>query len=130
VESFLTRAVEIASLMPIVRGKQRLGAVAIDSRGHIISSATNNYNKTHPLQRYFSELAGFSEDKCYLHAELATLLKARTKQVDILYVARIMKNNHTGLAKPCNACMEAIKAYEVRKVVYTISDNEFGTIEF
>jgi tRNA(Arg) A34 adenosine deaminase TadA len=45
----------------------------------------------------------------------------------ILYVARVAKfNRHFAMSRPCQMCAIRIKAYNVKKVYYTINENQYG----
>lgn len=107
--------------------KQRYMIVAhcYDKKGNIISSATNSYDKTHPLQKYFAEKVGHGE-KIYLHAEVAAILRAKDRQVYRISVSRYGTNGETLLAKPCKICMEAIKAFGIKEVVYSTNDTQLS----
>lgn len=98
-------------------------ATAFDKKGRVLSVGRNNYNKTHPLQKYFSLKAGESELKHCLHAELSALIQAR-KVVDCLVVERYDVHGNPKLAMPCKSCQEAIKAFGVRLVKYTTEGGE------
>lgn len=107
--------------------KQRYTIVAhcLDKQNNILSCAANNYDKTHPLQKYFAEKVGHNE-RIYLHAEIAAILRAKDRQIHRIRVYRYGKDGQLLLAKPCPVCMEAIKAFGIKEVFY--STNE-GTIE-
>lgn len=73
-----------------------------------------------------------------IHAEVSAIFRARRK-TDLrgckMFVARVTKDNHLkpergriGLAKPCAACMRAIASYGIKRVIYTIEPNAFGTL--
>jgi tRNA(Arg) A34 adenosine deaminase TadA len=48
-----------------------------------------------------------------------------------VYVARVRLMDGTfGMAKPCRDCMKILMARKVRKIYYTISQKEYGTIYF
>ncbi len=93
-------------------------AYCYDKRGRRISEGRNDYNKTHPLQAHFAKLVG-EDSKIYLHAEIQALLRARGKQVHRIHVERI-QGDTTALAAPCPICMEAIKAFGVKVISYTM----------
>jgi tRNA(Arg) A34 adenosine deaminase TadA len=88
-------------------------------KGTLISTATNSYTKTHPLMLYFGKRVGINY-KVFLHAELAALLKCGTTTPYKLVVERFTKDGRPALAKPCSICEQAIKAWGVRRVEYTI----------
>lgn len=96
-----------------------LTAYAYDKKGNLLSKATNNYKKTHPLQKYFAEKVGHNA-KIYLHAEIAAIIKAGDKPIYKLVITRFNPNTHKALnAAPCPICQEAIKAFGIPHVSYT-----------
>ena len=103
---------------------QRVGCVALDKRGRIVSTGFNK-RKTHPLQ--YKHAMHHNEEAIYLHAEIAALVKSR-QQVHTLYVGRLTKAGRVGLAKPCPICMGAIIEAGVREVHYTTDDGEMETM--
>lgn len=89
-----------------------------DKKGRLLSVATNNYNKGHPLMQYLAQKAGLPE-KTRLHSEVLALIRAKDKQVYRLSVERYHADGTPALAKPCPVCQEAIKAFGVTVVEYT-----------
>lgn len=110
--------------------KQRYTIVAhcFDKKGNLLSCATNSYDKTHPLQKYFAEKVGHNE-KIYLHAEIAAILRAKDRPIHRLHVFRYGANGETLLAKPCPVCTEAIKAFGIKEVYYSTNDNTVKQLE-
>lgn len=91
-----------------------------------ISSAVNS-NKTHTKVEKYNQVLPFKKTP-FLHAEVAALISA-SKKIDTkefkyctLYVSRNLNKGGCGFARPCPACMEAIKEYGIHKVVYTTDD--------
>lgn len=104
-------------------GKQRVYACITNSYGICIAESKNLYSKSHPLQKKYSVEAGFSEERCYLHAELACIIKAAKKNPSkcTLYVARIGKSGKPLDALPCPSCRLAIKsAGFITSIQYTV----------
>lgn len=62
------------------------------------------------------------------HAESRVMLKAGWGS--IVYVARVLKNDMPALSKPCHNCEHIMRVRGVRKVFYTISENEYGCLTF
>lgn len=91
----------------------------------LLSFATNSYNKSHPIQSYFAAKVGLP-NKIYLHAEIAALLKTKGKNVYSIHVIRKDAKGNLANAKPCPICMEAIKAYGIKKIFFS---NAKGEIE-
>jgi hypothetical protein len=47
-----------------------------------------------------------------------------------VYVARIrLIDGSFGMAKPCRDCYKILKGKRVKRIYYTINDNEYGVIE-
>lgn len=45
----------------------------------------------------------------------------------IVYVARVSRKDHSlAMARPCSMCQIRLRAFNVRKVFYTIDDHHFG----
>lgn len=101
------------------RKRYEIVATCFDRKGRVISSAMNDYRKSHPLMKHFSILAGESEHKHAIHAELGACLAARGKEIDSILVQRYDAYGNQSLAKPCKACQEMLKSFGVKTVRYT-----------
>ena len=96
-----------------------LKAYCYNKKGRLLSTAENNYNKTHPIQKYFAQQVK-EPAKIYLHAEIAAIIKAGDQKIHKLVITRYSPRTHKALnAKPCPICQEAIKAYGIQYVSYT-----------
>jgi tRNA(Arg) A34 adenosine deaminase TadA len=104
-----------------MKTRHKLIAKTYDKKGRLISEATNNYNKSHPLQAYFAARVGHPS-RIYLHAEIHAIIKAGDKKIHRLEITRIGKNNKPLNAKPCPICQEAIKAYGIKFVSFTTGE--------
>jgi tRNA(Arg) A34 adenosine deaminase TadA len=93
-------------------------AYVYDRKGNLLSTGTNSYTKTHPMQKQYATRCG-EPLKQYLHAEIAALVKARGEPYEI-YIERTAKNGGTALAKPCPICEMAIKEAGIKVVRYTV----------
>lgn len=98
--------------------KQEIVAYAYDKRGRLISIGRNSYTKSHPIQHHYATRVG-RPDAIYLHAEIAALLGAGKRVVESLEVVRYNKQGQPVLAKPCDICEAAIRAWGVKYVVHT-----------
>lgn len=103
---------------------QRVGCIALDSRGRVISTGINQ-KKTHPLQ--FKHAQFHNKEAIFLHAEIAALVKCRVAP-HTLIVGRITRQGKIGLAKPCPICMGAILEAGVRVIHYTNDDGQLETM--
>ena len=100
----------------------RHGAVLVRG-GSVINVAANSDNHTSFGQRFRTD-----PGKATHHAELACVLgldKSAT-QGGTVYVARINKNGKWKNSKPCSMCHEVMSFVGIKRVVYTISDGEWG----
>src|ERR1700743_1136241 len=56
-----------------------------------------------------------------------------SKKIDrgsIVYVARIrLLNGEYALSRPCHSCQKVLKSKKVKRVYYTISNNEYGVMD-
>lgn len=98
--------------------KYSIRATCYDKKGNTISTAVNSYTKSHPLQAHFAELVG-QPQRQYLHAEIAALLKAKTKKVSSIFVERYDSEGKPALAEPCKICYKALVAFGVKNIHYT-----------
>ena len=99
--------------------KYEIKATCYDKKGRAISSAYNNYNKTHPLQKLFAEKVGHTHRQ-KLHAEILAIIRAKEKQIHKIVIERYGKRGQPLLAAPCPICMAAIKHYGINVVEFTL----------
>lgn len=111
-------AISKARELPYIQGQNRVFSIAVDKKGKVVSEGANSYIKTHPKQAKFAWLAGLS-DKVYLHAEVATIIKAKYRRIHKLYIARVDAQGEPCLALPCPVCSLAIKESNIFLVEYT-----------
>ncbi len=102
------------------RKRYEIIASTFDKKGNLIASGMNSYKKSHTLQKYFSEKVKMNSERIYLHSELASLLKSKGKDVHSVLVQRFDNEGKPKNARPCPSCVEAMKAWGVIKVKYTV----------
>lgn len=73
---------------------------------------------------------GCATDVCpTAHAEARLARKLDVGSV--VYVARVRRDNgKMAMAKPCRGCERYLRSKGIAKVIYTISENEYGVLEF
>lgn len=86
----------------------KLGAVAVRSDGSICY--VHNLKVRTPTRT--------------AHAECRALNKSG--KCNTLYIVRVLSDGSWANARPCSSCRETIKQYKVKKVVYSISNSEYG----
>jgi tRNA(Arg) A34 adenosine deaminase TadA len=97
-----------------------MAAVVIDKRGYYRAYGWNS-KKSDPLAAKY----GRHPDAIYPHAELAAIKNAlRVMEPEELhsctmYIARVLKNGETALAKPCTGCQRALLEFGIGNVEWT-----------
>jgi deoxycytidylate deaminase len=100
--------------------KHRLGAVIVKG-GRVLSTGYNEIRFSRYL-RYTT-----------VHAEESAIIKLLSKNAmgslsgSDLYVSRTTPAGNSGLARPCDRCMELIKAVGIRRIHYTTDNGETET---
>lgn len=121
-ERFMEIARSVAQLSTYDR--YRLGAV-LTINGKVIEKG-HNQAKTHPQQKKYNALRFDVSDKSqhFLHAEIDLL--NRLKNVDLSHAELIVYHiGHDGsqkMARPCAACMKAIKDRGIKTIHYSTPD--------
>lgn len=100
----------------------KIGAVLVKS-GNAVSFGLNSYYRTNKIAtRYFSKAPTYPS----IHAECDVLHKAGGKahRGSTIYLVRLTKTGF-GSSRPCPTCMQMLKDYGVRKVVYSVASYPF-----
>lgn len=87
-------------------------ATTYDSKGRQLSTATNSYSKTHPVQAFYAKQVN-QPKRIYLHAEILAILRAGDSVIHTIKITNLSGS----LSNPCPVCMAAIKAYGIKKIV-------------
>lgn len=98
--------------------RQSITAYAFDKKGRLLSVGHNSYTKTHPLQLWYAKRCGL-DNKMFLHAEMAALIKTRGRKVHKLVIVRVGKDKSLLNAAPCPVCQLAIKEFGVKVVEHS-----------
>lgn len=98
--------------------RHRIIAKCYDKKNRLLSSAENDYDKSHPLQKTYAAKAGMPY-KEFLHAEILAIIRAK-KPIHRISVARLNRQGKMRLAKPCEICQLAIEEAGIRLVEYTL----------
>jgi tRNA(Arg) A34 adenosine deaminase TadA len=105
---------EIAAKLTAEKADQRsflIGAIGVRKDGTMVKAING------PAQTPMPEA----------HAERR--LASKLDHGAIVYVARVrLLNGEPALAKPCPPCMAALASRKVVRIYYTISNDEYGTI--
>lgn len=97
--------------------KYQLGAAIMIQGKKIISSGANLQSKTHPYVFHHGE--HFSRG---IHAEMAAIFRVKNKETlkgATIIVYRQTKNGDFANARPCPMCLELIRQYGFKKMIYT-----------
>lgn len=104
------------------RRRYEIISTTFDKRGRVLSTATNDYNRSHPLFKHFAVLAGESPDKCLQHSEFRACVKAKHKDIYSILVQRFDAQGKPALAKPCKTCQLVLESFGVKLVRYTTNE--------
>lgn len=90
-----------------------LGAVAVRNDGALVSSVNSVAHEPNRL----------------LHAEYR--ISSKIDKGSTVYVARIrLLNGEFACSKPCFSCEKVLRTRKVDRVYYTISNDEYGVLDF
>ena len=129
-DAHLFRAARESSLKADYTGcsQTKVGCVVV-YKGSILVKGWNS-DKTHSAQakynkwRYKDSLGRYLPSK--VHSEIAALSKIKFLDIDFsrvhVYVYRELKNGKPAMARPCSACMAAIKNMGIKHVHYSTND--------
>lgn len=111
--------IQKANKIPYRKGQERIYACITDKRGKVVAEAPNSYSCSHPTQYHYAKKVGRPE-AIYLHAEMATMLKAKGRGVK-MYVARVNRKGKPLLAAPCEICNLMLQCCKhIKEVCYSI----------
>jgi deoxycytidylate deaminase len=106
----------------MTRKRYEIIATAFDKKGKVLGTGVNDYNRSHPLAKFFSVQAGESEQKDKVHAELSAVLASGRKNIHSVFVQRFHNDGSMATAKPCMTCQAMLKGFGVKLVRYTSED--------
>lgn len=106
-------------------GRARIGCV-IAYHGTILAKGFNS-DKTHSAQAHYNKWRYKESGNKYLpskiHSEVAALQKIKYLDIDFskvhIYIYRELRDGTLGLARPCEACMQAIRDAQIKHIHYT-----------
>jgi deoxycytidylate deaminase len=100
--------------------KYNITAIIYDKKNHILSIGKNNYSKSHPYMARLSRAVS-EPYKIWLHAEVDAIIKCR--HLDKAHRIQIFRYDNQGnlkLAKPCDICLSAIHATDIKIIEYSV----------
>ena len=109
-------------------GRARVGCV-VAYNGCVLVKGYNS-DKTHTEQAKYNRWrykdVGNRYLPCKQHAEIAALAKIKYLDIDMskikVYVYRETRDGHVAIARPCNACIAAIRQMGIKHILYTTND--------
>lgn len=102
-----------------VEGLPKMAAV-IAKRKKILAVGYNKH-KTHPMMLKYTD----NELRVSIHAEVDALVNALKNYSpeelvgSEIYIARLLKNGKTGIAKPCEICQKALEDHGITSIHWT-----------
>ena len=109
----------------------KLGAVLFKNN-KILSRGVNKFQKTNPNMTGIITNDGEHFNRS-IHAEHQALMEHRhhdTSNGASMAVARIIKSGMLRMARPCNNCQRLLREAGIKRVYYTIAENEYGVMNF
>jgi len=103
----------------LTRKRYEIVATCFDRKGRVLGTGVNDYSRSHPLAKHFAIVAGESEQKDKVHAELAAVLASGRKNIHSIFVQRFHNNGTMAVAAPCPTCKAMLKGFGVKIVRYT-----------
>lgn len=127
-DSHLFRLAREASFQSDYSGNAHIGAIVV-YKGCVLAKGSNS-DKTHTVQARYNKWRYKNGGNRYLpdkaHAELAALSKVKYLDIDWakvhVYVYRELRDGSLAAARPCEACMAAIRRMGIHHIHYTTSD--------
>ena len=124
-DTHLFKMARACSLQSDYCGSARIGCVAV-YKGSVLAKGFNS-DKTHTIQSRYNVMRYKDIGNRYLpskiHGELAVLQKIKYLDIDFsrvhIYVYRELKDGTMAMARPCPACMTAIKEMGIKHIHYT-----------
>lgn len=117
---------------------KKMGAILLDKRNKLISSGINSYENTHTQQFYAAVMAANKykdkslRKKCYIHCELAAILKAR-KPANKIIICRVGGHGGNELREsfPCRICYLFIvtNCPTIKEIHWSTNDQNFKYIK-
>lgn len=86
------------------------------------------YNKLYTAPHLVSDESERLLRRISIHAEMDAVRQCGDPHGTTLYVARLGRNGKVSLSKPCKNCEKELAALGVRRVIYTISEHEYGVL--
>lgn len=105
---WLSHALAYAQTAP--HSQWRVGAVIVRG-GSVLSMGVNRY-RNHPSK--VTSLEGVS-----YHAEEVAIRRAGDVDGSTIYVARITRSGHIGMAMPCARCQESLHEHGIHTAIWT-----------
>lgn len=124
-DAHLFRMARACSFQSDYCGSARIGCIAV-YKGSVLAKGFNS-DKTHTIQSRYNVMRYKDMGNRYLpskiHGELAVLQKIKYLDIDFsrvhIYVYRELKDGTMAMARPCPACMAAIKQMGIKHIHYT-----------
>lgn len=99
------------------------GAVVVKG-GRVIGTGFNK-NRNSPLVVSENHI----KTHCSEHAEVNAIKDASYNVKNaVIYVARVNKHGKDRNSKPCDKCFEIISKLGIKKIIYTVENNECGNM--
>lgn len=103
------------------KSKARMKHGAIIVKGGRVVGTGFNKNRNSPLVVSENHI----KTHCSEHAEISAIKDASFNVKNaVIYIARVNKNGMDRNSKPCNQCFDVISKLGIKKVIYTVENDE------
>ena len=127
-DAHLFRLARECSFLSDYSGNARIGCIIVYK--HCVLAKGSNSDKTHTEQAKYNKWRYKNRSNKYLpdkiHSEINCLRKIKYLDIDFskvhVYVYRELRDGSMAMARPCPACMAAIKKMGIIHVHYTTPD--------
>jgi hypothetical protein len=101
-------------------------------KNRLVGLGFNNYNKLHPYHKFGHYKPTRDSNANYkpsLHAECHLLSRLKHDPSEITFgIVRVNNKDEVALARCCENCLRVFKKVGYKTILYTVSEEEFGTI--
>jgi tRNA(Arg) A34 adenosine deaminase TadA len=98
--------------------------ILLDKKHNMVAYGCNHCHKSHPEQAKQAFLQHLPK-RIFLHAEIHSLLRARSKPSLDLHTAiciRVKREGSLGLFFPCAICFDALMKHNIKRIIYSTNE--------
>lgn len=129
----LLRTIDLArALQPEKSTGRSFHLATIFDGPRLLSIGYNNYKHEHLRHKFGEYKPTRSSTAKYIagrHAEMESVRRLKIPCNNLtMCVVRIDRNGQIAMSQPCRNCRDRLDALNLKKIYYSVGENEFGTI--